>query len=211
MLVGQLAACTAATLPADRASPAEARDIARALGDPTSPSSLGRNGLRVGIEPSFGAYSYTVRFDVRPANCAARMAWSAVPNGRGDRAYGRCRSVVARVRRLERLRDLRGDEHGYGRVDTAFVAIPVEEYEAVGERIDRAFKGGRSTGFDTDGTTIAVERMSAGRLQAYVGNASAGDEDPAPETAAQVQRLLLAYGPRRLIPPTADWHVDPAS
>jgi hypothetical protein len=188
--------------------PAPGRLSAGPLPEPLHPgleplASLGRNGMRVSVSPSFGLYHFVADFIPQPLDCY-------LPTEPADEeryeAEG-CWMIAVRYTVLGR------DEAPEPRIRRFNFHVPEQEYrDAVEEfdRLARPWRGGSGGGLD--GTRVGVEQFRDGRLRSMATNAPIGFEphNPAAHLLPNVHRLLLAYGPAGAVPRASGFTVRPA-
>lgn len=165
-------------------------------------ASLGRNGMRVSISPSFGLYHFVVDFIPQPLDCY--LPTDPFDQDRYEREG--CGMIAVRYTFFGR------DEAPEPRVRRFNFHVPEEEYrDAVAEfdRLARRWHGG-SDGV-LDGTSVGVEQFRDGRLRSMETNAPIGFEpnNPAAHLLPNVHRLLLAYGPAGAVPRRSGFTVEP--
>ena len=161
-------------------------------------SDLGREGLRVLIEPSFGRYAYYVTLRWVPAGCIPR-----------DRAK-RDGSDSARLCHASHVRARRIDA-ATGAIALAQFHVPREDGDAVLEQLDARLAQWKGPNFaSTDGTSVSLERVRDGQVRSMSSNSSPsyGIDNPAAQLRGDLLRILLAYGPAGFAPRAEDWHVD---
>lgn len=169
-------------------------------GGETLPS-IGADGFRVLIRPTFGRYRYYVSFRQLPAGCLPR-ARQRQDGSDGQRVCGPGQIIARRI-----------DRSG-GQVLTAKFLIPVEEAEALTEELDTRLDRWRGTDAGwTDGTDVALERVRNGRVVSMDSNQPAfdGPDNPAAQLIGDLQRTLLAYGPTGFAPRSSNWDVRMAA
>lgn len=162
---------------------------------------LGRNGMRVSIDPSFGDYGYVVDFIPRPFDCYL------APGRHFDEERHRregCRMIAVRYTIFGR------DEAPEPRIRRFSFHVPEEEYREVVADFDRLARRWRgSDGGVLDGTGVGVEQFREGRLRSIDSNAPTmfKPDNPAANMRLHVHRLLLAYGPAGAVPRNSDFAV----
>ncbi|HEX8193096.1 MAG TPA: hypothetical protein VF552_09365 [Allosphingosinicella sp.] len=208
-----LAGCDRADLPgwwpeALGGEPALDKLRPRPLPEPLHPrleplSSLGRNGLRVSISPSFGLYHFVADFIPQPLDCY-------IPAERLDQhryEVEGCGMIAVRYTIFGR------DQAPEPHIRRFNFHVPESEYrEAVAEfdGLARRWRGG--SGGMLDGTSVGVEQFREGRLRSMQTNATIGAEpnNPAAHLLPSVHRLLLAYGPAAAVPRASGFTVEAA-
>lgn len=145
---------------------------------------LGSNGLRASIEPSFGNARYQI--DIAPD---------------GLRLPG---SPNVRYRIL-------ADQ---GAVEEYRLFASYEDVREVIDMFDARSDGWLgATGLGLDGTSVIAERVATGRVSYGDSNARPSEDplNPIAGLGADLNRLLLAYGPTGRVPRLVDWHILPAN
>lgn len=178
--------------------PAPGKISARPLAEPLHPqleplASLGRNGMRVSVSPSFGLYHFVADFIPQPIDCY--LPTEPFDQDRYEREG--CGMIAVRYTVFGR------DEAPEPRIRRFNFQLPEEEYrEAVGQfdRLARRWRGGR--GGLLDGTRVGVEQFQGGALRSMETNATISFEpdNPAAHLLSDVHRQLLAYGPAGAVP-----------
>lgn len=159
---------------------------------------LGRDGLRVLIEPSFGRYAYYVALRWVPSGCIPR-----------DRAKSDG-SVRARLCQASHVRVRRIDADS-GKVALAEFYATRQDGDALLEQLDARLAQWKGPNFpSTDGTGVSLERVRDGQVRSMRSNSSPsyGIDNPAAQLRGDLLRILLAYGPAGFAPRAEDWHVD---
>lgn len=161
-------------------------------------SDLGRDGLRVLIEPSFGRYAYYATLRWTPSGCIPRAR--ARTDG-SDRARI-CQASRVRVRRIDAAS---------GTVAFAQFHVPRQDSDALVEQLDIRLARWEGPNFvSTDGTGVSLERVRDGQTRSMSSNGSPQFDvnNPAAQLRGDLLRILLAYGPAGFAPRAEDWHVD---
>ena len=168
-------------------------------------SSLGPEGLRVFIEPSFGEYRYLVDFAPLPRGCYMIPAGGDVDEGRWRRSG--CAMVAARLIRMPN-----GDaQPGIPQAQTWRFVVPEEDFRDIIHAFDRAASHWRGDDVIVcDGTGVGIERVHAGAISSMWTNAMRDNSpgNPGAQLLPDVQRLVLAYGPSGVAPRSYDWTVS---
>lgn len=156
---------------------------------------IGRDGLRVYIEPSFD--DFALRFEIlpQPSGCAVR--WDdAAPAQANDYCTGF----------LVRMRKLAISEQGAVQLpmprDYSFL-LPSKDSNALFSIADRSLDRWRgSTTISLDGTDISLELHKNGRTRSLSSNEDEYSEptDPAAQVGAELRKLVRAYGPKDGLP-----------
>ncbi|MDP8995113.1 MAG: hypothetical protein M3N07_09070 [Pseudomonadota bacterium] len=169
-------------------------------------TTVGRDGMRVSISPSFGDYRFLVDFVPQPLDCYL-AAGSEFNQQRWEREG--CHWIAVRY---SVIGPGEGPEANLRRYD--FI-VPEEEFRgAVAQfnRLARRWRGGE--GAVLDGTSVGIEQYRRGRLRSMATNAPLAIEpsNPAANLLLEVHRLLLAYGPSGAVPLNGSFAVGgPAS
>ncbi len=161
-------------------------------------SDLGRDGLRVLIEPSFGRYAYYVTLRWVPAGCIPR------DRAKRDGSDGArlCHASHFRVRRIDAAS---------GAVAAAQFHVPREDSDALVEQLDIRLAQWKGPNFaSTDGTGVSIERVRDRQVRSMHSNGSPqlDIDNPAAQLRGDLLRILLAYGPTGFAPRAENWHVD---
>jgi hypothetical protein len=170
-------------------------------------SSLGPEGLRVFIAPSFGAYRYLIDFAPRPRGCNMIRAGASLDV---SEFRNLCSFVAARLIRMS------NDRTSLSQAQTWRFIVPEEDFrDAIGAFDRAAAHWWGDNVIICDGTSVEIERVHAGAVTSMSTNAIRGDSpsNPGAILLPDVQRLVLAYGPSGAVPRSYDWTVsfDPAS
>jgi len=160
-------------------------------------ATVGADGFRMLIAPSFGHYRYYLSLRRLPAGCVprSRQRDDGADAGRG------CGPALLNVRRIDQK---------VGQVRAATFFIPGEEAEALVEELDARLDQWRGTNARwSDGTGVALERVRNGRVRSMDTNQPAFDapDNPAAQLKGDLHRILLAYGPGGFAPRSSDWQV----
>lgn len=155
---------------------------------------LGRNGMRVSIAPSFGDYGFVIDFIPQPFDCY--LATGRSFDEERHRREG-CWMIAVRYTTFG------GDEAPEPRIRRFNFHVPEEEYREVVADFDRLAR--RWRGSDSailDGTGVGVEQFREGRLRSIDSNVPTMIEpdNPAANMRLHAHRLLLAYGPAGAVP-----------
>jgi hypothetical protein len=164
-------------------------------------ATLGRDGMRVTIAPSFGTYSFAVDFVPQPFNCFIPPADYQFPEAERGRL---CRYVEVRY-------SIAGRAPRAIQMRRFVFRVPEEEYRAAIEEFDERARHWRgSPGPGTDGTDVAVEQYRDGRLRSMRTNSSVDyfPNNPALQVLPYVHRMLLAYGPAGAVPVSDSFTVE---
>lgn len=160
-------------------------------------SSVGSDGFRVLIEPSFGRYRYYLSFRQLPSGCLLRARQRRDGSDSG-RVCGPGRIHVRRI------------DQNDGQVLTAEFFIPGEEADTLLEDLDARLTRWRGTDTLTyDGTGVSLERVRNGSVISIDTN-HVGPDNPASQLLGDLQRILLAYGPSGFAPRSGNWSVRSA-
>jgi hypothetical protein len=162
--------------------------------------SVGRNGLRATIAPSFGTYSFVVDLVPQPLNCYLIVS-DDFDEARAEQEG--CHSIEARYTLIGGTVQAPSVRHYRFVVPGVDYARAVEEFN----RLARRWRGS-SAGW-LDGTTIGVEQFSEGELRSIASNSppERAPGDPAAIFSRQLHRLLLAYAPAGTVPLSGDFTV----
>jgi hypothetical protein len=169
-------------------------------------ATLGPEGLRIFIAPSFGAYRYLVDFAPRPRGCYMIPADGNVDDERWRNSG--CRFVAVRLIRMENA----SDQPNPPQAQSWRFIVPEEDFREVVGAFDRA--AARWQGDDAivcDGTAVHVERVHAGWVTSISTNEDRwmAPSNPGALLLPDIQRLVLAYGPSGVAPRSYDWTVSP--
>lgn len=156
-------------------------------------ASVGPNGMRATIAPSFGDYWFVVDFVPRPANCYLLLDQDP------DRAPPPSRSCGP----IEVRYAIIGAEGRASGTRHYRFLVPPEDFREAGSlfnRLARRWRGAENQALD--GTMIAVEQYQDGRLRSITTNddAMTAPDNPAAMFLLAVHRLLLSYAPTGTVP-----------
>jgi hypothetical protein len=165
---------------------------------------LGRNGMRVSIAPSFGLHVFVVDFIPQPLGC-----YLPGPDLDEERYRREGCGLIA-----VRYTIIGGAEAPEPRLRRFRFHVPEEEYRALVQDYDRlAARWSGSSGGVLDGTSVGIEQWREGRLRSMESNAPILFEpgNPAARALLDVHRLLLAYGPSGAVPRSSSFTIEPQS
>ncbi len=162
---------------------------------------LGKDGMRVYIEPSFGDFSY--RFEVVPQPVACVAWW---PDDGNVTRENECSHYLVRMRKMSSQPIELG---GSATTEDFKFILPVEsasELFVVADEMSDRWRG--SMAMFMDGTGVSFEIYKRGRVRSMYSNVGLrhNHRNPAAWVAAELHRFTLAYGPTGQIPRNADWH-----
>lgn len=162
---------------------------------------VGKDGMRIYIEPSFGDFSYRFEIVPRPSDCATR--WIDIDNDDRGKA---CAHYLVRMRKVSTTPIEPGGSAI--REDFRFI-LPVQSAEElfnVADQMSDRWRG--TTVWWTDGTVVSFELHKLGQVRSMYSNAplSYDYRNPAAWVAAELHRFALAYAPNGQIPLNSDWH-----
>ncbi|GGB60299.1 hypothetical protein [Blastomonas aquatica] len=166
-----------------------------------SRGAIGRDGLRVYIEPSFGQFDFRFEIVPQPRGCVTIWPDEDISE---DKDY--CAHYLVRMRK--QLSQGRQSGVAAQFEDFNFV-LPQEgarELLGVADKLSDAWVGSPSG--TIDGTTIAYELTKRGKTRSMISNDSLDTDhrNPAAWIGAELHRFALAYGPTGQIPRLYDWH-----
>lgn len=161
----------------------------------------GADGLRVYIEPSFGAFDY--RFEIVPQPQGCITIW---PDEEFAEEKNYCAHYLVRMRKQA---SQNGQPRAAAKFEDFHFILPQEdarELLGISDRLAQAWGRGRSG--TLDGTTIAFELTKRGKTRSMISNESLDTDhrNPAAWVGAELHRLAFAYGPTGQIPRRYDWH-----
>jgi hypothetical protein len=168
-------------------------------------ATLGPDGLRVFVAPSFGDYRYLVDFSPQPRGC-----YMVPGSGEIDEAQWRNEGCVLIAVRLIRITNTH-ERPDATRAQTYRFVVPEEDFRDVVGTFDQSaarWSGGGA--MNLDGTSVDIERVRGGVVTSMSTNALRGQSpgNPGAQLLLDVQRLALAYGPTGVIPRSYDWNVS---
>lgn len=162
---------------------------------------IGKDGMRVYIEPSFGAFSYRFEIVPQPGDCAAR--WLDEDAGIQAKA---CAHYLVRMRKVSTTPIEPGGPAK--REDFRFI-LPAQSAEELFNGAHEMSNRWRGTTVSwLDGTAVSFELHKRGRVRSMYSNGplSYDYRNPAAWVAAELHRFALAFGPEGQIPLNPDWH-----
>jgi hypothetical protein len=167
-------------------------------------SSVGANGLRIQIAPSFSQYYYAVDFAPQPMGCLTPHGGTLEEVKRDEPRF--CTDVLVIYTLAARLPP-------QGKGGRWVFHIPVVDYRGLLEGLDARLDGWHGPGglaLVADGTFVGVERVRNGKVRSAGNNYwdALAPNNPATFAKAEVQRLLLIYGPSGKVPRDADWNIS---
>lgn len=156
--------------------------------------------MRLQVAPSFGLHDYVLDFTPQPAGCL--MMWNIRDLHEAD-IKRRCQIIAARIWRS--ASENRGTTMP---VESRVFYLPPGDYQDVLQSFNKRLEGWKGfDGLTVDGTWIGFEQVHGNRLGSMTDNASESPaENPLPQLARDVQRLVLAYGPAGFFPRSYEWH-----
>lgn len=162
---------------------------------------VGKDGMRVYIEPSFGDFSYRFEIVPQPSDCATRWI--------DDDSDARGKACAHYLVRMLKVSTTPIEPSGSTKREDFRFILPAQSAEELFNVADQMSDRWRGTNVMwLDGTGVSFELHKRGRVRSMSSNGLLSHDyrNPAAWVAAELHRFALAYGPEGQIPLNPDWH-----